>query len=54
LDDWSGEVPSDMTQIPSPNNSVLILGRILVYDDSDLDTVYGLAKKMRLTPLDGL
>ena len=48
---WKGQVPSGMTQISSPNNSVLVLGRVLVYSDSDLPTAYGLSKQIRLTPL---
>ena len=42
-----------MTQISSPNNSVLVLGRVLVESDSDLSTAYGLAKQIQLTPLSG-
>jgi hypothetical protein len=49
--DWKGTVPQGMKQISSPNNSVLVLGRILVYGDSDLSTAYGLAKQIQLTPL---
>jgi hypothetical protein len=49
--DWKGQVPSGMTQISSPNNLVLVLGRILVYRNSDLPTAYGLAKQIQLTPL---
>lgn len=48
---WKGQVPSGMTQISSPNNSVLVLGRILVYSDSDLPTAYNLAKQIQLMPL---
>ncbi len=48
--DWKGQVPSGMKQISSPDNSVLVLGRILVYSDSDLPTAYNLAKQIRLTP----
>lgn len=48
---WSGTVPSGMTQISSPNNSVLVIGRVLVYSDSDLTTAYDLAKQIQLTPL---
>ncbi len=48
---WTGQVPGGMTQISSPNNSVLVLGRILVYSDSDLPTAYGLAKQIQLKPL---
>jgi len=40
-----------MKQISSPNNSVLVIGRVLVYSDGDLSTAYGLAKQIQLTPL---
>ena len=40
-----------MKQISSPNNSVLVIGRVLVESDSDLPTAYGLAKQIQLTPL---
>jgi hypothetical protein len=50
---WKGQVPSSMTQISSPNNSVLVLGRVLVYSDSDLSTAYELSKQIQLTPLSG-
>ena len=48
---WKGQVPSGMTQISSPNNSVLVLGRVLVLNDSDLSTAYDLSKQIQLTPL---
>jgi hypothetical protein len=48
---WIGQVLGGMKQIASPNNLVLVLGRILVYSDSDLPTVYGLAKQIQLIPL---
>jgi hypothetical protein len=48
---WKGQVPSNMKQISSPNNSVLVAGRVLVKSDSDLATAYGLSKQMHLTPL---
>ena len=50
---WKGQVPSSMTQISSPNNSVLVLGRVLVYSDSDLSTAHNLSKQIQLTPLSG-
>lgn len=50
---WKGAVPQGMTQISSPNNSVLVIGRVLVKSDSDLATAYGLAKQIQLTPLSG-
>lgn len=49
--DWNGQVPSGMKQISSPNNSVLVIGRILVYSDSDLPIAYGLAKQIQVVPL---
>ncbi|MGD0707957.1 MAG: DUF1254 domain-containing protein [Anaerolineaceae bacterium] len=48
---WNGQVPSGMTQISSPNNSVLVLGRVLVESDSDLPTAYALSKQLQLTSL---
>jgi hypothetical protein len=48
---WKGKVPGDMTQISSPNNSVLVVGRVLVESDSDLSTAYDLSKRIQLSPL---
>ena len=48
---WKGQVPSGMKQISSPNNSVFVIGRILVYSDSDLPTAYKLAKQIQVVPL---
>ena len=50
---WKGQVPSGMAQISSPNKSVLVLGRVLVYSDSDLSTAHDLSKQIQLTPLSG-
>jgi hypothetical protein len=49
--DWKGQVPQGVQQISSPNNSVLLIGRVLVYNDGDLPTAYGLSKQIQLTPL---
>jgi len=49
--DWKGTAPQGMKQISSPNNSVLVIGRVLVESDSDLTAAYGLAKQIQLTPL---
>ena len=51
---WKGAVPQGMTQISSPNNSVLVFGRVFVESDSDLPTAYELAKQIQLTPSGGL
>jgi hypothetical protein len=50
---WKGQAPSGITQISSPNNSVLVFGRVLVESDSDLSTAYDLSKQIQLTPLSG-
>jgi len=46
---WKGQVPSGVTQITSPNNSVLVIGRVLVGGDGDLPTAHDLASQLQLT-----
>lgn len=48
---WKGAVPGGMARISSPNNSVLVLGRVLVASDSDLPAAYALAKEIQVVPL---
>ena len=48
---WKGSVPDGVKLISSPNNSVLVMGRVHVYSDSDLPDAYGLARQILLTPL---
>lgn len=48
---WKGTVSPGMTQIASPNKSVLVVGRVMVESDSDVPTAYGLARQIQLTPL---
>ncbi len=50
---WAGQAPDGMKQIASPDSSVLVIGRVLVESDSDLETAYDLSKQMQLTPLSG-
>jgi hypothetical protein len=50
---WNGQVPAGIKQIASPNNSVLVIGRVLVENDSDVATAYDLSKQIQLTPLSG-
>ena len=50
---WKGQAPGGMKQISSPNNSVILVGRVLVQSDSDLATAYDLSKQIQLTPLGG-
>jgi hypothetical protein len=47
---WKGQMPSGMKHILSPNNSVLVIGRVFVESDSDLPTAYALSKQIQLTP----
>lgn len=48
---WQGSVPQGMKQISSPHNSMLVVGRALVENDSDVAAVYALTKQIQLTPL---
>jgi hypothetical protein len=48
---WTETKSQGMTQIASPNKSVLVVGRVMVESESDLSTAYELAKQIRLTPL---
>ena len=43
-------MPQGMRQISSSNNSILVLGRVLVHNDGDISTAYSLAKQIQLTP----
>lgn len=48
---WKGTAPQGMTQIASPNNAALVVGRVFVEDDGDLPIAYELARQIQLTPL---
>ena len=48
---WRGQAPSGIMRISSPNNAVLVAGRVLVENDSDLSTAYDLSTQIHLTPL---
>jgi hypothetical protein len=48
---WKGSVPQGTMQIHSPNNSVLVVGRVLVESDSDLPTAHELTRRIQLKPL---
>ena len=50
---WKGQAPGGLKPIISPNNSVLVLGRVLVLSDSDLSMAYDLSKQIQLTSLSG-
>jgi hypothetical protein len=46
---WKGQVPSGVTQIASPKNSVLVIGRVFVGGDGDLSMAHELASEIQLT-----
>jgi hypothetical protein len=48
---WKGQAPGGLAQISSPNNAVLVVGRVFVESDNDLATAYDLSKQIQLTPL---
>jgi len=48
---WKGNVPQGLARISSPNNSVLIIGRVLVSDVNDIPAAYSLSKQLQLSPL---
>lgn len=48
---WRGSVPPGMAPILSPNDSVLVIGRVFVESDSDIPTAYALTKQIQLVPL---
>lgn len=50
---WKGTAPQGIKQISSPQNSVLVMGRALVENSSEVAAVYALTKQIQLTPLSG-
>ena len=49
---WKGTVPSGMTQIGAPDDTVLLIGRTLVKSNSDLAAAYALAEQIQVTPFE--
>jgi hypothetical protein len=47
---WTGGVPEGVTNIDSPNNSVLLIGRVHVEGEGDLSNAYNLAKQIQVAP----
>jgi hypothetical protein len=48
---WKGQAPGGMKQISSPNNSVIVIGRVFVASNNDLPTAHRLAEQIQLAPL---
>lgn len=49
--DWSGQVPGGMIHYSSPTNLVWLLGRIMVKDSTDIQSVVGFQNALSLMPL---
>ncbi len=47
---WKGQVPSGVKRVSSPRDSVLVIGRVLVYGAGDLPAAHGLAEQIELVP----
>lgn len=48
---WKGAAPQGLTRIASPNNAVLVVGRVLVESERDLPVAYALARQIQVSPL---
>lgn len=48
---WRGTVPNGVRHIKSPDDTVLLLGRVLPKSRGDVSAAYELSKRARLTPL---
>jgi len=46
---WNGVLPEGVSRISAPTDSVLIIGRVLVENDSDLPLAYELTKQIQLS-----
>lgn len=45
---WKGTLSEGFSKISSPNNSVFVIGRVLVYNEKDIPSAHELAKQIRL------
>jgi hypothetical protein len=48
---WRGTVPAGLRNIASPNDSVLLIGRVLVEGAGDVSTAHELSQQIQLRPL---
>jgi hypothetical protein len=48
---WQGQAPDGMRRISPPNNSVIVVGRVLVKNESDLPKAHDLSQQIKVTPL---
>ncbi len=49
---WKGAAQQGMARIRSPTNSVLVVGRVFVQNESDLPTAHALAEQIQVAPPD--
>jgi hypothetical protein len=50
---WKGKTPGGMKQIASPNNAVIVAGRVMVKNEEDLDTAYDLSTQIQVKAFEG-
>lgn len=48
---WNGQVSQGMIQIASPSDTVFLIVRVLVENESSLPIVYNISKQIQITPL---
>ncbi|MEV6770010.1 DUF1254 domain-containing protein [Nocardia sp. NPDC051030] len=48
---WTGNVPSDLTQLPMPSDTAWVIGRIQVNGQEDVGNVRALQDQLKLVPL---
>jgi hypothetical protein len=48
---WKGNIPTGLIQLAASDNRLLVFGRVLVYNESDLSTAYDLSTQIRVMPL---
>lgn len=48
---WNGQLPGNIQRVSSPNNAVIVIGRVFVESDNDVSTAFDLSKQIQLTPL---
>jgi hypothetical protein len=46
---WKGQIPSGIAQVSFPNNSVLVIGSVLILSDSYVSSRFALANKSQFT-----
>lgn len=50
---WAGHVPDGLPRIASPTDSVLVIGRVLVYGEKDVQAAHSLSVQIRVAAYQG-